>query len=93
MRISPWDKRVAVRVAVHGARRPLGIHFIIYVFPAKQRFLRADERTRTADLLITSELLYLLSYVGLFRWPSISQGIRGVILQLGDEAYFSIAEV
>ena len=27
---------------------------------------RADERTRTADLLITSELLYLLSYVGLF---------------------------
>ena len=26
----------------------------------------ADERTRTADLLITSELLYLLSYVGLF---------------------------
>ena len=24
----------------------------------------ADERTRTADLLITSELLYLLSYVG-----------------------------
>jgi hypothetical protein len=28
-------------------------------------FSRADERTRTADLLITSELLYLLSYVGL----------------------------
>ncbi len=27
---------------------------------------RADERTRTADLLITSELLYLLSYVGLY---------------------------
>ena len=27
--------------------------------------MRADERTRTADLLITSELLYLLSYVGL----------------------------
>ena len=24
----------------------------------------ADERIRTADLLITSELLYLLSYVG-----------------------------
>ena len=53
---------------------------------------RADERTRTADLLITSELLYLLSYVGLFRSPSISQGVRGVILQLGDEAYFSIAQ-
>jgi hypothetical protein len=32
----------------------------------------ADERTRTADLLITSELLYLLSYVGLFRAQSIS---------------------
>jgi hypothetical protein len=32
---------------------------------------RADERTRTADLLITSELLYLLSYVGLFRAQSI----------------------
>ncbi len=32
----------------------------------------ADERTRTADLLITSELLYLLSYVGL-RMQSISQ--------------------
>ena len=53
---------------------------------------RADERTRTADLLITSELLYLLSYVGLFRSPSISQGVRGVILLLGDEAYFSIAQ-
>jgi hypothetical protein len=35
--------------------------------------VRADERTRTADLLITSELLYLLSYVGLFRAQSISQ--------------------
>ena len=33
---------------------------------------RADERTRTADLLITSELLYLLSYVGLCRALSIS---------------------
>jgi hypothetical protein len=30
-------------------------------------FWRADERTRTADLLITSELLYLLSYVGLVK--------------------------
>src|SRR4028119_2402128 len=35
---------------------------------------RADERTRTADLLITSELLYQLSYVGLLRCVSISQG-------------------
>ncbi len=34
---------------------------------------RADERTRTADLLITNELLYLLSYVGLLRGESISQ--------------------
>jgi hypothetical protein len=34
---------------------------------------RADERTRTADLLITSELLYQLSYVGLFRAQSIPQ--------------------
>ena len=41
---------------------------------------RADERTRTADLLITSELLYLLSYVGLFRWVSISQGHNGFTL-------------
>jgi hypothetical protein len=37
-----------------------------------QEKYRADERTRTADLLITSELLYLLSYVGLFRAQSIS---------------------
>jgi hypothetical protein len=35
-------------------------------------FGRADERTRTADLLITSELLYLLSYVGPFWAQSIS---------------------
>ncbi len=40
------------------------------LYPEYQAYLgrtgRADERTRTADLLITSELLYLLSYVGLF---------------------------
>ena len=48
---------------------------------------RADERTRTADLLITSELLYLLSYVGLLRLVSISQGVRGVILLL-DRPHF-----
>ena len=36
------------------------------------RLERADERTRTADLLITSELLYQLSYVGLLRFVSIS---------------------
>jgi hypothetical protein len=33
---------------------------------------RADERTRTADLLITNELLYLLSYVGLVRGEYIA---------------------
>jgi hypothetical protein len=49
-----------------------------------RRIKRADERTRTADLLITSELLYLLSYVGLFRAQSISQGVRGVILLLNQ---------
>jgi hypothetical protein len=40
----------------------------MYFYPEKTAYLwakkRADERTRTADLLITSELLYLLSYVG-----------------------------
>jgi hypothetical protein len=40
---------------------------------------RADERTRTADLLITSELLYQLSYVGLLRAQSIPQGSRARI--------------
>jgi hypothetical protein len=35
---------------------------------------RADERTRTADLLITSELLYLLSYVGLC-WAEYIVGV------------------
>jgi hypothetical protein len=37
---------------------------------------RADERTRTADLLITSELLYLLSYVGLYRAEYIVAVVR-----------------
>jgi hypothetical protein len=54
---------------------------------------RADERTRTADLLITSELLYLLSYVGLFRSPSISQGVRGVILLLDQIPYLHRASL
>ena len=40
---------------------------------------RADERTRTADLLITSELLYQLSYVGLLRCVSISQHMPAFI--------------
>jgi hypothetical protein len=43
----------------------------LWILQAKKR---ADERTRTADLLITSELLYQLSYVGLVRAQSISQG-------------------
>ena len=47
-------------VAVHGVRRHPGINFIIYVLPANQLFLRADERTRTAFLLITSELFLLV---------------------------------
>ena len=38
---------------------------------------RADERTLTADLLITIDLLYLLSYVGLIT-RSISQRGRAV---------------
>jgi hypothetical protein len=42
--------------------------------PYQRGIKRADERTRTADLLITSELLYQLSYVGLLRAQSISQG-------------------
>jgi hypothetical protein len=44
--------------------------YLAYLWAIK----RADERTRTADLLITSELLYQLSYVGLLRAQSISQG-------------------
>ncbi len=36
----------------------------LFVLRVLQKKWRADERTRTADLLITSELLYLLSYVG-----------------------------
>ena len=47
----------------------------IYLQIARKK--RADERTRTADLLITSELLYLLSYVGVLRAQSISQGYSG----------------
>ena len=40
----------------------------------------ADERTRTADLLITNQLLYQLSYVGLGPWccAGCSQG-RGIL--------------
>ena len=37
----------------------------------------ADERTRTADLLITSELLYQLSYVGLMDPDRLPVGIPG----------------
>ena len=43
--------------------RPYIIHEII---PVKKRYKykRANERNRTADLLITNQLLYRLSYVG-----------------------------
>ena len=47
---------------------------LFQVFRLSKLKTRADERTRTADLLITSELLYLLSYVGLLRAQSIPQG-------------------
>jgi hypothetical protein len=53
----------------HEARR------VIDVFRIPMREKRADERTRTADLLITSELLYLLSYVGL-------PGVQGISWQM-----------
>ena len=43
---------------------------------------RADERTRTADLLITSELLYLLSYVGLYENKYIA-GVQGFHMVVG----------
>lgn len=61
------------------------LSFVYSYFTCKQsKKKRADERTRTADLLITSELLYLLSYVGLassfwdvpvFRGESISHEV------------------
>ncbi len=37
-------------------------------FAAKQTIKRATERDRTADLLITNQLLYHLSYGG-FKFP------------------------
>jgi hypothetical protein len=65
---------VAVRVAVSWAGRDPESPFARMLYLQIARKERADERTRTADLLITSELLYQLSYVGLFRAQSISQG-------------------
>jgi hypothetical protein len=47
----------------------LSDRFMIYLRIATRR--RADERTRTAHLPITSELLYLLSYVASFQAQSI----------------------
>ncbi len=35
--------------------------------PIKRRFFGADDGTRTCDLLITNELLYQLSYIGIQR--------------------------
>ena len=43
----------------------------------------ADERTRTADLLITSELLYQLSYVGL-AGPVLLRPVRARNLAPGS---------
>ena len=57
-----------------------GLRYAEYSAYISQKW-RADERTRTADLLITSELLYLLSYVGLFE-ASISQGLA--LLHVSD---------
>ena len=55
------------------ANKALETHIVDFSFLRDlQEKKRADERTRTADLLITSELLYLLSYVGLRREGSIS---------------------
>jgi hypothetical protein len=70
---------VKKRVADLGFKQPDSLTILPRNFDAatsKDELLhekqRADERTRTADLLITSELLYLLSYVGLCRAGSIS---------------------
>jgi|ERR687897_1571894 hypothetical protein len=57
----PLGQTSCSTVAVHGVRRHPGIYLIFYVLPANRRFLRADERTRTADLLITSLLAYVLA--------------------------------
>jgi hypothetical protein len=63
-------------VAVNRLRQELGAFASLHVLPANRHFLRADERTRTADLLITSLLAYVLTrpgvsgncaYIGGFR--------------------------
>jgi hypothetical protein len=66
---SPWDRVYCCPTAAKPPNILSGAFFFLWVLQVKRR---ADERTRTADLLITSELLYLLSYVGLFRAQSIS---------------------
>jgi hypothetical protein len=48
--------------------------------PAKtQHFREADERIRTADPFITSEVLYQLSYVGRGGNPSRSPSAQGAV--------------
>ena len=64
-----WDRVYCLRTADKAPDKNIGGFSFLLVFQVKKG---ADERTRTADLLITSELLYLLSYVGLFRAQSIS---------------------
>ena len=39
-------------------------------------FTGADERSRTADLLITNQLLYQLSYVGQFQKTLYNRGVE-----------------
>ena len=46
-----FGRQVAVRLLYSEVR----LLYLVSLLPAKQHFLRADERTRTADLLITSD--------------------------------------
>jgi hypothetical protein len=46
----------------------LHINGVAYVIDFKCKFNGAPTRTRTADLLITNQLLYQLSYRGERRW-------------------------
>jgi hypothetical protein len=67
--VKRWDKVYCCPAAAKAPDIDIGGFLFLWDLQEKRR---ADERTRTADLLITSELLYLLSYVGLFKAQSIS---------------------
>lgn len=56
--------RVGVPAGVRRLRRYAGAFCSSAFYLQIRTKKRADERTRTADLLITSELLYQLSYAG-----------------------------